>query len=546
MSNVKLTDIPNLFRDVIDDYRSNHPLLSPNDDPRDNALKSYLESIKTATSWEQVVSLNFLMSPNWWAGFDGVEKLGGPPGSHDVFAFDQGGTGWYFLYGLDADPEDALPQGFTFIIFWRRLMSNKMASRKALNGAESSVFWFTGGFTNPQGDWIPISKEVNGVKLSYASSGSYTGIGSPTKISFRTTDSSSPLQVSFTATKGLSSYHLVVSIDRLEVINVAMTNAPSNTFYNGKGGCVPCASGAGTLYWSNMDYSLDTSQKSQIGTKPFTGKKVVGWLDHQWGRFGPVLDAWFPQLFLTWARWTSLRDPIVRWLFITVQPIWDTKGEKDNRYWIFIPLSYDQMASLKKGSVLDTSNVNVNRYCSTTNTVNYGIGGFKITLEEVDVGVSGFAFPASIKIEFGSRRLSLTRFRKKDGKILPGNGLVYVEVQVNQECPAILRDDEDGSLIGTGFLEANGFEKTDKITKDKLQVATGNTNSLSSFLPRKLTFKEAAPTFFVTLGWILLFLGIVLAIIIVPIVLVKRHKKKKMMKESNHITTTQENSSTQE
>ena len=367
--------------------------------------------------------------------------------------------------------------------------------------------------------------------------------------------------VSLTATKGFTELHATITEIWLEadgattktvpVVDVDLTTT-SPGVWNAKNGC-SCACGLGSWYGSQPYFHL---KKGTIGgvtlvpTEPTPRVALPlipsGWLDRQRISVWTSSSNFICQLFATWKLWLGSLQP-ASWIWGTVQPVYkpgDT-AYADPVVYMYAYTGLD-VSLMKPGHTFTTPRLMLHRYHVATGGADYKVNG-SLTLEATSTNKFGPSnpFPCAYTLKVDGKtlylRLPVTRSSASPSYPkpwpplqIPSLGtmllppLIPAITGTNIECHGYLYDAVDAmEPSGTCFFEAMAFDPQDLRLKRGLVTAglEPSSSTLEIFRSKKLTLKQAAPTLFTSLAFILLFLGIIVTIIVVPIVLVKRHKR---------------------
>jgi hypothetical protein len=584
-----LSSVRQSMIDTVNDYRKNHPALSPNDDDRDAALLDFLHSPHPITSWSQVNALSGLYSRNFQAGLDGFS---GPSGTFSQVAtctpFGQG-IGWYYVSAYEAT--ESSYASMTLMLFRKPIMTKRVAAQQGLQMNEASLWSLTGGYTRSDGTWQVLgdgttdpngspegsvsldprpgtTKDIYTCGLSNSSSETYLAIKIPAvgvvdgqgKTKSFGTKQPSLWSLTLTGTKGLTT----VNVDLTEIwtddtgkvtskkpaVQVTLVTDSPGVWNEKDDGC-QCACGLGNWYGSQPYYHMKsgviggTTLKSTI---PAPAGPVVpsGWFDRQRVTPWAASSNFLCQLLLTWKLWLASIQP-VSWLWGTIQP--NAKPGEDPIAYTFVVVGLNT-SSMVAGHVFQSSHeLTLHRYNTRTGEGDLNVSG-SLTLEATFS--SAFSpktpYPCAYKMEVDGKtyylRLPIDRSQARTPypkpwppAQIPSLGAMTLSPLVplitghNIECHGYLYDSLDGKPAGGCFFEAMAFEpEPTRLARSFAVSGLTRTQSagqlLEAYRSKNLTFKQAAPTFFVSLVFILLFLGIIVTIIVVPIVLVRKHRKK--------------------
>lgn len=592
-----LENVRQAMIDTLHDYRKHHPALSPNEDERDSTLLDYLTSTQPISSWSQVNALSGLYSNNFQAGLDPVKGTTEPFRQVATCTPFAQGVGWYYLSAYQVNPEAY--RSMTLMLFRKPLMTKRVAAQRGLTMDQASLWAVTGGYTRSDGQWQVLGDGTAGLTLdpngptrtkgvtldprpgttkgiytcglSNSSSTTYLSISIPPvgvvdkegkTISFGTRQPSL-WSLDLTASKGFSTVSLVLQehwtdetgkeIKTAKAVEVTLvTSSPG--VWNSKNGC-SCACGLGSWYGSQPYLTL---KEGSIGGTPLTSSpsNPAGWLDRQRITTWASSSSFLCQLLLTWKRWLGAIKP-TSWFWGTVQPYSSSTKDEDPVVYMYFHTTLDTSLMVKGHRFETGQGLSLHRYNPVTGEADYDVKG-AMTLEATYSSSFSPAapFPCAYTLEVDGKvfylRLPIERSQARSpypkpwppvqipslgAMVLPP--LVPAITGTNIECHGYLYN-QDLSFGGACFFEAMAFDP-EPVRLARTFEASGmlalksGEELFETYRSKNLSFKQAAPTFFTTLAFILLFLGILLTLIVVPIVLVKRHHKK---------TTTQRESTT--
>lgn len=397
-------------------------VLTPVDVPRVDALISALHSTDpTCSSLVAAAS----MVPNQSCGFEPLSPLkSSNPLDYTCFQFGQGNLGWHFCYGNFGTV------AFT-LMFFRVEMGTPCILKEMDIAPEAGVIYtISAGFGNRGGPWTTLPPTaVQGIYKCGNQSFSFQAIS----------DSGCPWLQNFTMSQdqGLTKIDLAWKNSDQLVVGYNVTLTPSKPpLFQGPKGCLPCAGGQGTIYWS---YPLMTAE-GQVG--PVSSGNIltegVGWYDHQWLSAGGALNSKLLQLFSNVQGMFKTPVPI-RWLWITLQLPGDVQY-----------MTSTILSELPKlGKTYNFTVITKN----SGSSISYDAKG-TITIDEmVQVGQQSYPTKYSIILE-GKSYILQASF---------GNAVVYLPSGVlNWEGPGSVYD-TNGNLIGGGFLEANQLDTAENL-----------------------------------------------------------------------------------
>jgi len=465
------------MKETIEEYREHHPVFSPNDDPRDAALMKRLE--QPFTSWDQVAAFNSLYSPNFRSLLGGMFPTDCFKSS--CFQFNHGDSGWYFTYFNFGDST------MTVVVFRLPVVSPAVSKKHGLNMDETCVYLITGFLNYKEGPYIPFhffvpANPPSKSKLGYCY---YKCVGS----SSMDLEAAGPDGTTFSwkGNPSLNEMTIKIKSDKIAA-DISLKSGTSNV-WNGEGGCVPkCVAGTGSLYWSytNLDVQGIVQGKKVQGTRN-------GWFDHQW-KNSQRPGMWLLRLFFNLAQISSPPNPF-KWNWFTIQ-----LPEKQYMVWVYYSNNPIQGKTYKP--------VFTNKYVGSERTQ----VDAKVVIEEL-ITYKNIPFPTKVKIQVEGKTYTLVNQYKNPNMVVLGQ-------QFNWEGIAAIEERPDGQ----GFLESNSFQEPSELLT--LTAHQAGIQDASPFVPRKLTFKEYAPSLFMIIFLILLILFIVVGIPVLAVHYRSKQRKK--------------------
>lgn len=480
MSILTLENVRTMMKETIQEYRSRHPVFSPNDDARDDALFERLE--QPFTNWEQVAAFNTLYSPNFRALLGGMYPTDCYKPS--CFQFGQGDSGWYFTYFSFGDVT------MTFVVFRLPVVSPAVSKKHGLNMDETCVYLLTGFLNSKEGPYLPIH--------FFAPANPPPQSPSPQPYCYYKCVGNSTMElqavgpggetVSWSGNPSLNQMTLKIKTSTIDVD--VTTSSGVDKVWNGEGGCSPaCIAGTGSLYWSytDMDVQGTVQGKKMKGTRN-------GWFDHQW-KNSQRPGMWLLRLIDNLAHIGSPPTPL-KWNWFTIQL-------PECQYMIFVGYSENPV----RGKVYKAGFAN--KYVGSNRT------NVKATVVvEKNTVFEGISFPTQVRIQVDGQTFTLINEYKHPNIVRLGS-------QVNWEGVATIQERSDGQ----GFLESNSFQDPTKLLT--MTATQAGFQDATPFIPRKLAFKEYAPSLFMTIFLILLILFILVGIPILAVYYRNKSKKNK-------------------
>jgi hypothetical protein len=221
--------------------------------------------------------LSCLLLPNTDVGNIAINPLQDNPLSTTTFQFGQGSTGWYFLYGtfiVDASTNPPQVGNFFAYIFRVETIPDKLREQLKLAPGTSTYYNLVGGVG------------INGVwyKTPYIMTRGTYQVMTETTFNFTALDLPAGYAYSFSS---LATGQFSINVQWVDPVSnkpvgfSAYLNSVRPPFYAGDKGCSPCVQGAGSLYWSYTQMTVDASLTIP-GTDPKTYSNGTGWIDHEW------------------------------------------------------------------------------------------------------------------------------------------------------------------------------------------------------------------------------------------------------------------------
>lgn len=464
---------------TIQAYKSLKIPFEPLQNESDAAITKLLPLAKT---WPQMSVLSMAMSPRF--GFlqnpilplpsneiEGVQNTVG-------FQFNEGSTGWYWMYGLSNDGATG------FLLLITRFQTKGQ-------GTAADSFYGLSGYVVQNHVAMPYSTYHTPI----ACPASYTATSDGVSMIFDLTDTRDDpnvmlAAVTFAITDGSKTIRVALRFKSNESFSSVVTST-YNGVYRGVGACVPaCVAGAGTKYWS---FTYQTGQFTNDNTK--TSTSIVGWFDHQW--VGVSIRNPFYR-FVSSAASLSQPPKGDGWMWFTLQP------SAELQYSLLIP-HVTQRERVQATAVHATHTAEETQY-------NNGVAvlGRFARVEILNVAC-GFPSLVGVTVQNGTRYLLKA---VTDGRITVYNAaltleslaLLYVET----------KDETTPTLVGVGAIEAIGVTnmKTDEVRKAEL-FAPYDASGLQalSTLSAKETPDTVAAIVVAALVLVLIIVGCILAIV---------------------------------
>jgi len=459
------------------------------------------EGLRNAQTLDQLVAA-FLFMPNKSIGTHALEALEKPQDT-TLFQFEQGTTGWYWGYATYPTAN------IMFYIIRLDLGTPETRAKHDLDigkttlycvsvGAGSHGKWYyspyiiCGGTYTSNGDnmfefkagWKNGLAEFDGDKQDYLI---FT--------KKRNKEGIETLGLDFNVSGGIDADNPRGPITMFGS-KTTFTITQDPTFNNPKG-CAPCASGAGTLYWSYTQLSAISS--ITIGNQVEVFKDGDGWLDRQWMRSN---------------------DPrqLIYKIFLTIMQSFKSTGGLGRYIWLNIHLTKIQYmitafprpgAIIKKG---DTYAARYNTYSKLLKSPVFRRRG-AIRVDEV-ITVQGVVFPSLLTVTLsdlsGTERVYSVDTRPYGKCVtLDITGNLHWSGSAKLEGPAKL----DGGR-GTAFAEFNQFEDIRAYRKTTLEKAGMATDDIQLYTNAPLNIEQILPSLLVVVAISLLIVSFVVLLVI--------------------------------
>jgi hypothetical protein len=272
---------------------------------------------------------------------------------------------------------------------------------------------------------------------------------------------------------------------------------PTKPSFNGKGGCSPCISGAGTLYWSYTQFTTQSTLSIPSGTLNLTNGD--GWLDHQWLR-GNDPQQLIIKLLNNIKQLSSFTGGLGRYMWINLHI---PKGSNGTPIQYMISCFPDSNQTISEGLSFSTIyNIYSNYY--DNNSLNQ-TGNLQILKTTT---INNIVFPTVVLVEVVDFQGSNYKYTVDT---TPFGNCVTIDMTSNLHWSgSAILNDTNQTPIGTAFLEANQFQ--DPVVYRQNIIKQGNFNpSLQDAYNQKGAIKpvQIIPTI------IVLILPIVLTIMII-------------------------------
>jgi predicted secreted hydrolase len=455
-----------------------------------NKLEFISDKMKTSTG-EQMIALMFNI-PNGELGYFRVDPAK-QPAPLSSFQFEQGMTGWFWIYGTFIDSAGSTAS-FMYYLVRLDMFPPELREKLGLPLGSTTYYYLVGGVgKGSQWRYTPFKICRGEYTVKSDSNFSFTALDLPEGWKYT-------LQMNGYGKFKIEARWLDDS-SKAQGLSMALNNS-RQAFFNGEDGCAPCAGGAGTLYFSYTELKSEgTMVIDSVSSNYING---TSWVDRQW------MNRQVTSVYLSLASNTSsLFEPEARglgkyiWLNLHLKP--------ELQYMVSGIFNADEV--ITKGSVFEGI---TNRY-GPDNKIEYALNCKTTVLDTVVIGGTAFPIKYSIETPDGTFILDGSKFNKSlsiDPSNNPhwnGSGLVY---------------DTTGKLVGSGFLEANQFQDKDTYLANLFKsIGVENTEqNRQLFSTSKLSLSRALPS--------VLVLAIIAIAIVVLVILFLRNLYKMLLKKS--------------
>lgn len=433
--------------------------------------------------------------PNFEMKYYQIQPITQNPKVLSSFQFEQGMTGWFWIYGTFIDSAGNTASYMYYLI---RLDMFPPELRKQMNlpmGSTTYYFISTGVGKGNEWKYSPYMFTRGEYKINSDSSFSFKALDLPEGWN-------SSMNMSSTGNFALESGWRDSSAKQ-NGFSVTL-NSERPPFLDNPGGCTPCAGGAGTLYFSYTQ--LATNGSIILNDSANSYNNGTGWVDRQWLN-RQVSTVYFSLLANTINTFKLETRGLGKYVWFNLHL------KKDLQY--MVSGNFGPNDTITKGTVFPT---NTNRYGEGDN-IQWKING--VTGEVLDtLTTQGLCFPIKYKITTpdGVYILDATKF--------PHSVSIDLTNNLHYNGSALVYD-TTGKIVGTGFMEANQFAPPHQYTVNVLRgmgldTTAQNIEMFSSY--SKLPFWQGLPNF--------LLLILIPVIIIVCIILFIKTLFKKEVKRA--------------
>lgn len=471
MNNVPLETLKTAFVKNLEMIKKSDCLLSPVNHNQIDAISQALSGVVTPLQLSCAISMPYDKSN---LGFKKIEPISSnDPLSTSCLQFTQGRFGWYFTYAHLGDV------AFTFIIARIETAPPSIIKELGLSPADGCLYGVSAGYGTRGGVWVTLPVSVF--------QGKYVCNGEDFEFNYIPDPSVPWLSVcSCSFTPGTFGFNLQWTDKNNGPVGItAQLTSSKPPVYDGPKGCDPCIAGVGSLYWSytNMSVSCSLGPSSSLVTR-----KGIGWIDHQWMGVG-VLDN--PLLTLITNTLGMFSTPIIiRWAWMTLQLPGDLQYNIIN-YFSDLPVIGKEykLTATKIQGITTTYSVSGTCVIDTTESVTDPSNGVTQT------------FPTQFTVKLNDKSYIL--------KAVFGQSIIYTTKGVrNWEGPADVID-EDGKMIGVGFIEGNNIISENELISIPGTIAKIDQTKFSDFRAQKVRLCTGLISLLILLG----ILGVLLFVI---------------------------------
>ena len=501
-TSLTLSELSNYLTQRLEFIKDNSRKLSPYDEVKfDMMSKTLLDS--AASGYLDGVVLSSTLLPNSSMGNIPIEPSFKDPLELTTFQYGQGYAGWYFLYGtfINGTKDSLNVANYFFYLLRSEIIPDDLRKTLNLKPGQGTYYNIVGGVgINGQWSYSPFMV----CRATY-------NVMTETTFSFEALDLPEGWECSF-GSQYTGNFNLNMkwpSNTHDEITHPQSTGFTTTLqsirppFYDNPRGCMPCLSGAGTLYFSFTEMVTDATL-TLPNKAPESFKNGTGWIDRQW-----------------------LNTSIVGGSLKIVDNILNTFATRSKglgRYlWYNLHISpnLQYMATclptrdVKKGDKLDCT---YNRYGDETV---WGIKGHAVIEDTVDIKdpltgnpitfptMVAFYIPSDMSNSDGE---SINTFNDSDNTSNNVSEIVYhldttpfgnnltvdFTNNIHWTGSALLWSDSNGqkgSLIGTGFAEANQLQDVDTYDLNIMSKINLPPDLLEKFKDKPSKLSETWPSF---------------------------------------------------
>lgn len=461
-------------------------------EPYNKEALGFIESKIQGVTDEQM-PLMLYSAPNSELRYYRIDPIRGTPEQLTSFQFQQGGLGWFWIYGTFIDSAGHTASYMYYLI---RMDAFPPGLREKMGiplGASTYYFISAGVGRGDEWSYTPFKICRGEYKIESDTVFSFKGLDLPEGWDYTL------------SMNGVGNFFITTAwkdtADKKNGFEMGLTQKRPPLLDNPEG-CSPCAGGAGTLYFSYTQLETGGELTVEDSTSLYAGG--TGWVDRQW------LNNRVSSVYLS--------------LLSNSMSLFKNEPRGLGKYvWLNLHLG-DTLQYMASG--LFTADEKVSKGMKFTPIANrYGPGTpqYKVesSAEVLETVVrEGIEFPVKYRITLpdGTYILDATRFDKSLS--------IDVSNNLHWNGSAIVYD-EGGKMVGTGFLEANQFADSDAYQSNMLRGMGADTTAeikAIMFSGGELTFDEGLPSLIVSA---LIIIAVIVCIVLFVMSLVKRKEKKK-------------------
>jgi len=483
LTTVKLSQLKDLFSQKMDYIKDNATVFQPYDSQQFSILEEKLNG--SDLTLDVLGQLN-MITPLSNFGYEPITKQAGPPISTTCLQFNQGTSGWYWLYGTFINEDGAL-SSYMFYILRMDLAPTEVLRKNKLRPGEASLYYISSG--------VGINGEWKFSPYMYVR-GTYECLSEST-FAFKAIDVPHNGAVKMSSLEPMN-YNLSVKWQDPQSnkqfgfdVNMVSNKPPE---FNSKDGCAPCIGGEGTLYWAYTDLHINGNLTFDSNT--IKAEKGVGWMDHQWGF--SYLKPLYLQLMYNIQRLASEKKYLGRYLWMNIH-----LPDKE-----FLIYTFPE-STIKKSDVYDKVGVNI---YSDNKETQYDLEGKLHVLETTTV--DNVDYPVKYKFQIGNETYII------DSKPFGENVTLDPSGNLHWSGSALLYDGEEKKM-GSAFIEANQLQDPTDFLRVQFKYADLDEKHLPLFDTKSLSFSDVLPSF----AFILFYISVFIAVILSLCRLIKEFKK---------------------
>jgi hypothetical protein len=462
-------DFRKLIPQRIQYIKNNSTFLEPYSEEKLDLLADKFSS----ASDEQMVMLISSM-PNAELGYYRIDPLPVAQSKLTSFQFEQGLTGWFWIYGTFIEEDGSTA---SFMYYFIRLDMLPPDMREDLNlPVGSTTYYFISAAVGRNNIWeyIPYKICRGEYKIQSDSVFSFKALDLPDRWNYS-------LEMNGVGNFKIGSSWINDSLKHQEFqMDLKAVRPP---FLNNPEGCSPCAGGAGTLYFSYTQ--LDANGTITLNDSTFDYSNGTAWVDRQWMN-KEVSSVYLSLLSNTMSYFKEQPRGLGKYIWLNLHL------GNDLQYMVsgLFPVEQDVIKGTKFNGI-------INKY--GPEKVEYEIGGEVEVLETVVS--NGVVFPLKYSIKTDNKIFIL------DGSEFNYSVSIDPSFNFHWNGSGIVYD-ENANKIGTGFLEANQFAEADEYNVNLIKGLGLQTSANVENLMEgtKLTFMQALPNMLVIIVSVILIL----------------------------------------